>query len=64
MDGDRPGRFAFNNLIHRMTGSARDQPQAAPAPLRREPSAAAPATPADEEDARMEIPAFLRRQAN
>jgi cell division protein FtsZ len=74
-DEDRGQRFGFNNLIHRMTGAGREgQPAAAP---RREPAApVAPATrgaaptprgaaPArDEEDNRLEIPAFLRRQAN
>lgn len=64
-DDDRGQRFGFNNLIHRMTGAARETPPAAPA--RREPAApAARATaPArDDEDSRLEIPAFLRRQAN
>jgi cell division protein FtsZ len=63
---DRAQRFGFNNLIHRMTGSARETPQ--PAPAARRESAARGAEPApaarDDEDARMEIPAFLRRQAN
>jgi cell division protein FtsZ len=64
-DAERHGRFAFNNLIHRMTGSGREPGHApAPAPTRREPPAATRHAPADEEDARMEIPAFLRRQAN
>jgi cell division protein FtsZ len=65
---EKTGRFGFNNLITRMTGAGRDReqpgmtPRAAAAP-RREPAAAArPAR--DEEDMRMEIPAFLRRQAN
>jgi cell division protein FtsZ len=56
----RDQRFGFNNLIHRMTGNARDdhQPSAAARPAQRvEPAR-------DDEDARMEIPAFLRRQAN
>ncbi len=62
-DGRPAGRFAFNNLIHRMTGANGEgqpgQPAAAP---RREP--ASHRALADDEDARMEIPAFLRRQAN
>jgi cell division protein FtsZ len=62
---DRAQRFGFNNLIHRMTGSGRD---AVPAPSARRESAARAAEPAgpsrDDEDTRMEIPAFLRRQAN
>ena len=65
---DRSQRFGFNNLIHRMTGTARETP--ASAQPRREP--AAPTTPTvrggatarDDEEARLEIPAFLRRQAN
>jgi cell division protein FtsZ len=62
---ERAQRFGFNNLIHRMTGSGRDTP---PAPAARRETAARGAEPTaparDEEDARMEIPAFLRRQAN
>ncbi|MEL6618583.1 MAG: cell division protein FtsZ [Pseudomonadota bacterium] len=66
---DKP-RFGINSLINRMTGSAaegaspeRQQPPvqaraAAPAP------AAQPADAADPDQERIEIPAFLRRQAN
>ncbi len=51
-------KFGFNSLIHRMTGAA--------AATRPEPGAAEPSSsyqPA-EEDLKIEIPAFLRRQAN
>ncbi|OBY28378.1 cell division protein FtsZ [Leisingera sp. JC1] len=67
-------RFGLNSLIHRMTGSndapaAKQQPQA----VRQQPSmhAHAPAAQpqqaqqqADPDQERIEIPAFLRRQAN
>lgn len=64
-------RFGINSLINRMTGTtgepapqqvARQQPAA-----RQQPSvqqAPAPAPAADPEQERIEIPAFLRRQAN
>ena len=63
-EGDKP-RFGINSLINRMTGSAaageqppqRQQPQVTP--LREEPAAEA-----DPDQERIEIPAFLRRQAN
>jgi cell division protein FtsZ len=68
---ERAPRFGFNNLIHRMTGAAAKETKESPftsAALRKEPAAApAPrpaAEPRDDEDMRMEIPAFLRRQAN
>ena len=67
-DQERP-RFGINSLINRMTGHAAEQqqpaqrsqpsmqaPQAAPAPR--------PVAEADPEQDRIEIPAFLRRQAN
>ncbi|MEM7642784.1 MAG: cell division protein FtsZ [Pseudomonadota bacterium] len=53
-------RFGIGSLINRMTGTAAD------APVQR-PAAAAPPAPApqaDPEEERIEIPAFLRRQAN
>ncbi len=50
-------RFGFGSLIHRMTGSGADMPVERPA-------AAAPEPKADPDDERIEIPAFLRRQAN
>ncbi len=66
---ERPAaRFGFNNLIHRMTGAARERehPSFIAASPRREPAQAQPAPrdARDEEDLRMEVPAFLRRQAN
>ena len=68
-DTERP-RFGINSLINRMTGHG--QPAEAPARRTTQPpvqsSAAAPArAPAqdmDEDQERLEIPAFLRRQAN
>ncbi|WP_170331752.1 cell division protein FtsZ [Ruegeria arenilitoris] len=63
---DRP-RFGFNRLIDRMTGHAADTP-AQPVrqqPVMRQADATAPAQDeADPEQERIEIPAFLRRQAN
>ncbi|GLQ27043.1 cell division protein FtsZ [Sulfitobacter pacificus] len=69
--GEKP-RFGINSLINRMTGHA--DGEAAPRPARQQPPvqqqqprvAAAP-KPAQEQDPdqeRIEIPAFLRRQAN
>ncbi|WP_292286937.1 cell division protein FtsZ [Marivita sp.] len=75
-DGERP-RFGINSLINRMTGHSQGnneapvrrttQPpvqssggSAAPAPA----PAPAPEPEADEDQERIEIPAFLRRQAN
>ncbi len=63
---DRP-RFGFNRLIDRMTGHAADTPAQ---PQRQQPAmrasdATAPAhEEADPDQDRIEIPAFLRRQAN
>ncbi|MEX0316900.1 MAG: cell division protein FtsZ [Ruegeria sp.] len=65
---DKP-RFGFNRLIDRMTGHAADTPAQQP-PVRQQPvlrqnDATAPApTEADPDQERIEIPAFLRRQAN
>ncbi len=63
---DRP-RFGFNRLIDRMTGHAADTP-AQPArqqPAMRATDATAPAQDdVDPDQERIEIPAFLRRQAN
>ncbi|MBC7133251.1 MAG: cell division protein FtsZ [Roseovarius sp.] len=57
---ERP-RFGINSLINRMTGHAAAE---APRPARQQPSVhSAPHAHQDEED-RIEIPAFLRRQAN
>jgi cell division protein FtsZ len=64
-------RFGFNRLIDRMTGHASDTPSAGGAqPARQQPSVrqhAAPSRPdaeSDPDQERIEIPAFLRRQAN
>ena len=68
--GEKRG-FGINSLINRMTGHAADTP--APAP-RQQPvvrqatpqsgAAAQPSEAQDPEQDRIEIPAFLRRQAN
>ncbi|WP_299965329.1 cell division protein FtsZ [uncultured Roseobacter sp.] len=65
---ERP-RFGINSLINRMTGQGEGGAAPAPRqqpPVQQRPSAAAPrvqdATDADQD--RIEIPAFLRRQAN
>ena len=56
-------RFGINSLINRMTGHA--QEAAAPQPARQQPNRqAAPAPTEDPDQERIEIPAFLRRQAN
>jgi cell division protein FtsZ len=64
-------RFGINSLINRMTGHAADA--AAPVERRQPPVSAAPQRPAptaaddgvvDPDQERIEIPAFLRRQAN
>ncbi|NOD74755.1 MULTISPECIES: cell division protein FtsZ [unclassified Ruegeria] len=60
-------RFGFNRLIDRMTGHAADTPAQAPRqqPVLRQSEATAPVQDeADPEQDRIEIPAFLRRQAN
>jgi cell division protein FtsZ len=71
-EGERTSRLTINSLIHRMTGQmsresepARQRPEpAAPAPAPR--VAQRPTEPVldDAERDRVEIPAFLRRQAN
>jgi cell division protein FtsZ len=57
--------FGINSLINRMTGHAEEAPAAQP---RRQPAMSAPApaedVAVDPEQERIEIPAFLRRQAN
>ena len=62
------GRFGFNRLIDRMTGHAPDTPAAAPArtaPQMHQPEPAPqPQAQQDPDQERIEIPAFLRRQAN
>ncbi|MEX0969140.1 MAG: cell division protein FtsZ [Paracoccaceae bacterium] len=77
--GEKHPRFALNNLINRMTGgvqrderSTAQQPVRAPMPTATVSAPAAPAAPQvndqssyeDDERERVEIPAFLRRQAN
>ena len=77
-DAEKP-RFGINSLINRMTGHGAEQPQAqAPRqqpPVQAQPRAGQPSqaaqprvqapSPAEEaEQERIEIPAFLRRQAN
>ena len=62
-EGERSSRFGINSLINRMTGTAaeaqpeRELPQVMP--IHDE-----PVSKADPEQERIEIPAFLRRQAN
>ena len=55
-----PKPFGIGSLIGRMTGAADTAPAGAPAPA----APAAPTAAADPEEERIEIPAFLRRQAN
>ncbi|KKL08598.1 hypothetical protein LCGC14_2574250, partial [marine sediment metagenome] len=67
--GDK-GRFGINSLINRMTGHAEGEAQPRPArqqpPVQTRASAAAPQPQEnnDPDQERIEIPAFLRRQAN
>ena len=67
-EADKP-RFSVNSLIGRMTGHGQAAPEAQQ-PARRQPPvqgqrpAQAPQAEAEPEDDRIEIPAFLRRQAN
>ena len=63
---EKPSRFAINNLINRMTGHAKEE-AAAPRvqPSMRAGTHSEPALDLDrEEQERVDIPAFLRRQAN
>ncbi len=65
-EAEKPSRFAINNLINRMTGHSKDE-QHAPRvqPSMRSSTLSAPAPDIDrEEQERVDIPAFLRRQAN
>ncbi|WP_432816982.1 cell division protein FtsZ [Sulfitobacter sp. JB4-11] len=71
--GDKP-RFGINSLINRMTGHAegeapaarpvRQQPPVQQAPTRAAAAAPQPQETPDPDQERIEIPAFLRRQAN
>jgi len=65
-EGEKPSRFAINNLINRMTGHAKDEkPAPRVQPSLHTGSMHAPAHDIDrEEQERVDIPAFLRRQAN
>ncbi|MGY3439478.1 MULTISPECIES: cell division protein FtsZ [unclassified Marinovum] len=64
---ERP-RFGINSLIGRMTGhgneSAQGQPSRRQPPVQSPAASHAPEPQADPEQERIEIPAFLRRQAN
>ena len=62
---DKP-RFGINSLINRMTGHGEAAADAKPEPVRQQPPVQSPAVEADidPEQERVEIPAFLRRQAN
>ena len=66
-ESERP-RFGIGSLINRMSGGAESAPKAQPA-VRLQPAMSAPAPAAEEgerseEQEKIEIPAFLRRQAN
>jgi cell division protein FtsZ len=64
----KPRMGGLNSLISRMTGQPEGQPKERPQPpvatLREEAQQAAPTSEADADQERIEIPAFLRRQAN
>ncbi|MDR9395780.1 MAG: hypothetical protein RI571_15940, partial [Roseovarius sp.] len=68
---EQRSRFGINSLINRMTGhghEAEQRPGARPArqqpPVQASAQRSASAEPVEEEDEQIEIPAFLRRQAN
>ena len=66
-ESERP-RFGIGSLINRMSGGSESAPKAQPA-VRSQPAMSAPALVAEEgersqEQEKIEIPAFLRRQAN
>ncbi|MBE1282666.1 MAG: cell division protein FtsZ [Rhodobacteraceae bacterium] len=58
------GRFGLNSLIHRMTGSAGDTPARQQPPVQQSDATAQPRAASGQDQERIEIPAFLRRQAN
>ena len=67
-EDDKP-RFSVNSLIGRMTGNGGEPPVQSPRrgahpPMQAQRPAPAAAPQADPEEDRIEIPAFLRRQAN
>jgi cell division protein FtsZ len=66
--GDRAPRFGINSLINRMTGHAAEMQRPAPQPVTRRQPPVQTAPAMDDEmspdQERIEIPAFLRRQAN
>ncbi len=66
LEDEKPSRFAINSLINRMTGHTRDEtPAPRVQPSLHTSSVNAPAHDVDrEEQERVDIPAFLRRQAN
>jgi len=62
----KPSRFAINNLINRMTGHAKEEqpaPRVQPSMRNTSHNSAAPDYDREEQE-RVDIPAFLRRQAN
>ncbi|MER2508001.1 MAG: cell division protein FtsZ, partial [Amaricoccus sp.] len=67
-EAERHSRLTINSLIHRMTGQVgRDETPARPRATEPGPQMPAPRLDADYEDTereRVDIPAFLRRQAN
>ena len=62
-EDENQGRFAINNLINKMTGHS-DKPMPRRQPLISHPPAQSYDDYEDDEQERVEIPAFLRRQAN
>ncbi|SEO34377.1 cell division protein FtsZ [Salinihabitans flavidus] len=63
---EEKSRFGINSLINRMTGQGQEQPERAARPARQQPSmqATQQRQEDDADEERIEIPAFLRRQAN
>ncbi|MEL6167898.1 MAG: cell division protein FtsZ [Pseudomonadota bacterium] len=67
---DRTGRFGINSLINRMTGHPTETAQSVPRAPRQQPPVQTNHAPEEDdgelspEQERIEIPAFLRRQAN
>ncbi len=62
-ESEHHGRFAINNLINKMTGHS-EKPMPRRQPLISHPPARSFEDIEDDEQERVEIPAFLRRQAN